>query len=166
MDDIDLMKHIKDLTSDSMKVFITEPIALEKQVRYIPFTANSRRSFVMEKDGRTQLSGFGSSYGHFALDNLIQMAKFYVANRERFKSLFHKYREEYERITRAYEIVKERRHQATGWHDRAILIRQQFELDAQIKGLFEKMYQAQFGKDAPRMDRKIFEQLKNVEQNK
>lgn len=166
MDNIDLMKHIKDLTSDSMTVFITEPIALEKQVRYIPFTANSRRSFVMEKDGRTQLSWTGSVYANMALDNMTKLAKFYMANKEQLKSFFKKYQDEYERISKAYSIVAERRHQAKEWHDHAVLIRQEKDIESQREGLFIKMYRTQFGKEAPIIDQQMCEELRSKDQNR
>ena len=161
MDNIDLMKHIKDLTSDSMTVFITEPIALEKQVRYIPFTANSRRSFVMEKDGKTQLSWTGSVYARMALENMTNVARFYVASKGKLEAFFKQYQDEYERISKAYSIVAERRHQAKEWHDHAVLIRQEKDIESQREGLFSKMYRTQFGEEAPIIDQQMYEELKN-----
>lgn len=165
MDDIELMKHIKDLTSDSMTVFITEPIAIEKQVRYIPFTANSRRSFVMEKDGKTQISWTGSVYANMALENMTKVVRFYMANKEQLKSFFKKYEDEYERITRAYEIVKERRHQAKEWHDHAVLIRQEKDIESLREGIFNRMYRTQFGEEAPIIDQQMYEELRSKDQN-
>ena len=165
MDDNELMTHIKDLTSDSMTVFILKPIPMEKQVEYISYTAHSSNSFIKEKDGKTELSGLGSMYARMALDNMTMVARFYVGNKERIESFLNKYNDEYERITRVYELVRERRHQAKGWHDHAVLIKQEFDIDDQRNRLFEIMYRATFGKDAPRIDRKFFEQLKRFEQN-
>ena len=155
-----IMAHIKDLTPDSMSVFITEPFTWESRIKNLPYTAGDIDRFTF--DG-VELTARGYGRAKEALGYMTNVALFYVAHKDDLRRFYEEYDAEYARLSQICETVKERKRAITENKDRLALIRQQFEIEESMMRLFFKMYRRCFREDDPVICQELFEDLEVCE---
>ena len=154
------MAHIKDLTPDTMTVFITEPFYWESMLRNLPYTAGDNDRFTYDGEWLTA-RGYGRAKE--ALENMTNVALFYVAHKDELRRFYAEYDTEYARLSQICETVKERKRAITENKVRLALIRQQFEIEESMMRLFLKMYRRYFREDDPVICQEMFENLEACE---
>ena len=87
-----IMAHIKDLTPDTMTVFITEPFYWESMLRNLPYTAGDNDRFTYDGE---RLSARGYGRAKEALEYMTNVALFYVAHKDDLRCFYEEYDAEY-----------------------------------------------------------------------
>lgn len=154
------MAHIKNLSPDTMTVFITEPFEWESKLRNLPYTAGDKDRFTFDGE-RLTARGYGRAKE--ALEYMTQVAQFYVAHKDDLRRFYEEYDAEYARLSQICETVKERKRAITENKDRLALMRQQFEIEESMMRLFFKMYRRCFREDDPVICQELFEDLEACE---
>ena len=151
-----IMAHIKDLTPDSMTVFITEPFTWESRTKNLPYTAGDIDRFTF--DG-VELTARGYGRAKEALGYMTNVALFYVAHKDDLRRFYEEYDAEYVTLSQALNAIKEQQSAAAFRSGLIAFIRRKGEIEDEMRLLFNKMYRSRFGMEPPIIYQELFKDL-------
>lgn len=154
--------HTRILSSDTIEVFLTAPFEYSKNIQYIPFIDGGQGYVEKNESGNLVLTSFGFIVSKRTLRAMTEKAYFYLSNKEKIIDFYDHYHEELSELSSMYDLISERYHQAVGWRDHAILLKQKRRLEERIQSLLRQKYYETFEKGCPLITESQVEEFKRL----